>query len=86
MRYIFENWRVKLSNWRLSWRKHHLIDEDAFKDSDTKVSYYTGLNTWELLPVLFVFVKPSLICKDQASKSISATVDYNNVFIVNKTK
>lgn len=40
--------------------KQRSLDEDAFKESDEMVRFYTGLSTWELLYLLFTFVKPHL--------------------------
>ena len=36
------------------------LDEDGFKDNHEKVCYYTGLPKWELLYVMFTFLKPHL--------------------------
>ena len=36
------------------------LDEAGFKENNEKVLYYTGLPTWELLLVVFVFIKDHL--------------------------
>ena len=36
------------------------MSEESFKDNDEKVLFFTGLSTWELLHVLFQYVKPQL--------------------------
>ena len=36
------------------------LNKDSFKDKDDKVLYYTGLNSWQLLEVVFRFVEPNL--------------------------
>ena len=37
-----------------------MYNEESFKDNDEKVLFFTGLSTWELLHVLFQYVKPQL--------------------------
>ena len=37
------------------------FDEDAFKDNDAKVRFFTGLTNWEVLYKLFQFVREHLI-------------------------
>ena len=32
------------------------LDEGAFRDNDAKVTYYTGLPTWQVLHVLLVYL------------------------------
>ena len=36
------------------------LNEDSFRDNNQKVLYYTGLTNWELLNVLFQYVKDDL--------------------------
>ena len=36
------------------------LDEDGFKDNHEKVCFYTGLPKWDLLFVIFTFLKPHL--------------------------
>lgn len=36
------------------------LNQDSFKDKNDKVLYYTGLNRWQLLEVVFRFVEPNL--------------------------
>ena len=36
------------------------LDETGFKENNEKVLYYTGLPTWELLLVVFIFIKDHL--------------------------
>lgn len=37
------------------------MDEDRFCDDDAKVSFYTGLPTWEILHILLQFLTPCLL-------------------------
>ena len=37
------------------------LDEEAFRDNDAKVSYYTGLPTWPILRILMVFLQSGLL-------------------------
>ena len=37
------------------------LDEEAFRDSDAKVWYYTGLPTWPILRILMAFLQSSLL-------------------------
>ena len=36
------------------------LDEEGFKDNHEKVCYYTGLPKWDLMFVMFTFLKPQL--------------------------
>ena len=36
------------------------LNEEAFKDKDEKVTYFTGLPSWQMLYTIFQFVKPFL--------------------------
>ena len=36
------------------------LDDKGFKDNHEKVCYYTGLPKWDLLFVMFTFLKPQL--------------------------
>ena len=36
------------------------LEEEAFKGNDKKVSFYTGIPSWDLFSKLFMYLKPHL--------------------------
>ena len=51
----------------LSHRSEVKMTEECFRNNDKLVLYYTGLNTWELLYALFLYVKPHLMTRSSLS-------------------
>ena len=52
---------LQSKNKELQSEVHQLtLNEDSFRDDNQKVLYYTGLTNWELLNVLFQYVKDDL--------------------------
>ena len=41
------------------------FDQNYFKDDNTKVSFYTGLPTYEVLEATFIHVSPFVKCRTQ---------------------
>ena len=56
-----------LTSWDLlSHRSEVKMTEEYFRNNNKLVLYYTGLNTWELLYALFLYVKPHLMTRSAA--------------------